>query len=641
MATTTITPRILRPPNSVEKPPSPAGPSAWRERLPVLLVVAVTLTLAVVQYWQYLDVHRHLWYAATHDRNSHYLYTLRLADDVRTGHLLRWVADVNSARVWPPLQDLLSSFALVAGGVDDRLTVWPSVAGWAMSVIFGFLVARRLVPRGGNLAGAVAALFIALSPAHRAYATDAMLESLGAGLTLAVLYAYLVAVQGDGARAGRWLGLALTALFLEKYNYWLLALLAVAGTEALHWRRELWRAVRAYLGAVDWRGLVRSQLRAFSNYVILGAFVLTAVVCVHGDRPFLWRGREIWMYPPYVIIQVVYWIVLVRLVLWWRAAGRERVRGLDVRVQQVIRWHLWPVAFWLALPKHFGPFFWFLSPLNAASYQKSSLAAGLREYAGCVLAEYHVSLACALAAAALLAVAVLAAPALRRGGVLVLVLLLLGTFLSANHPNRKGRFVHSWIAAAWVGAGAGAALLVHGRLTARRPRLHPWLACAALGGLGFAHFAGGVPQAHAAEGGPHRDAPCLLDVTDCYLPYLDGNRPTAVLSAVSIGPMAEWTFFERYGRPDRLEDHRNGFGPPGEPNRQAFRQWLKASPVAAFVFIEELRTPLTGTAWEEVSETQRHAELRDVLNDQQEFRLVRRQEFPRQGCAVTVWKRAE
>jgi hypothetical protein len=104
--------------------------------------------------------------------------------------------------------------------------------------------------------------------------------------------------------------------------------------------------------------------------------------------------------------------------------------------------------------------------------------------------------------------------------------------------------------------------------------------------------------------------------------------------------MAQWTFLERYHDFDRLEDHRSGFGPPGEPNRQAFRGWLKAAlPGTTLVFIDALPGPQAEIGWEEVSETEQHAELRDVLNEQQEFRLVRRQEFPRHACTVTMWVR--
>jgi hypothetical protein len=73
------------------------------------------------------------------------------------------------------------------GGPDYRLAVLPSLSGWVGTAVFGFLAARRMVPRGGNLAGLLAGLLILASPAHRGFATDIMLESMGACLSLVAL----------------------------------------------------------------------------------------------------------------------------------------------------------------------------------------------------------------------------------------------------------------------------------------------------------------------------------------------------------------------------------------------------------------------------------------------------------------------
>src|SRR2546425_535233 len=81
------------------------------------------------------------------------------------------------------------------------------------TVILGFLIGRRLLPEAGTAAGLLAAIFIMLSPAHRAFATDIMLESMGAALTLLCLLRYLIAVQENHPARGRWLGLSLTLLF--------------------------------------------------------------------------------------------------------------------------------------------------------------------------------------------------------------------------------------------------------------------------------------------------------------------------------------------------------------------------------------------------------------------------------------------
>src|SRR5262249_51747094 len=153
--------------------------------------------------------------------------------------------------------------------------------------------------RYGNLAGLAALLFVLGGPVHRGYATDIMLESLGAGLTLATLWCYLVAVQDRSRAAARWLGVALTLLFFEKYNYWLIVLFAVALASV----PELWRrcgpAARAWLAALDWRALLRREALRPSSWLIAGIVIASAVIYRRGDRPFMLGGREVSLYPPY------------------------------------------------------------------------------------------------------------------------------------------------------------------------------------------------------------------------------------------------------------------------------------------------------------------------------------------------------
>ena len=135
---------------------------------------------------------------------------MRLATDAQNLRIYRFLDDINQARVWPPLQGLLTAGVLLVGGLDYRLAVLPSLAGWVGTVFFGYLLAKRALPTGGVFAGLIAALFIVASPAHRAYGTDIMLESVGACLTLVVLYCYLVLVQArpQAVWTGRCLGLA-------------------------------------------------------------------------------------------------------------------------------------------------------------------------------------------------------------------------------------------------------------------------------------------------------------------------------------------------------------------------------------------------------------------------------------------------
>jgi hypothetical protein len=612
----------------------------WRPAFGVsfFLVLAAALAFAGLTYARFLEVDRYLWTNSTHDRNAHYLYALKLATEVRQGHVGRLLVDLNEGRVWPPLHGVLAGTVLLLGGLDYRLAVLPSLAGWVGTALFGFLIARRAVPRGGNLAGWTAAVFVLASPSHRAYATDVMLESLGACLSLAALYFYLVAVQsrGESKWPGRLLGLSLTLLFVHKYNYWLLVVLGLGtATVASHSDAVRYHLSRLRSG-IDWRHVVRSQWRQPLNYVFVVLLLLIGWIAWRGDTPVVLLGKSLSVYPPHNFIHAAYVVLFLRLLPVWRRTGREWLSGLDVTAAQVVRWHLLPLAVWFLLPKHPSYFLWYISLANASDAQTFDLVEGCRSYALWIVKDYHAAAGSAILATVLAVSAILARRRLRPGGQAVLWFFVLALVLTIAHPNRKGRNLHSWLAAGWVTAGMGLAVVVHGRLTPRR--LRPWLASVALGGVALAHLPALTAQACAPEGGPHPDEVSLLELTDAYLPVLDHAHGATVLAVVPVKPLVQWTYLERFGSFDRLEANWYGFGPPGEENRQGFLTWLQSTSCDTIVYLDRTPGP---NGWEDVSDTQLHAELRDLLFAQNVFHEVSRRELPRAGCTVHVWQKAK
>jgi len=666
--------------------------------IPAVLLVAA-LVVAACLYGRFLDVHRSLWEGAYHDRDAHYLYSLKLATDVRNGQVFQLLSDLNEGRIWPPLHGLLAGTALLVGGLDYRLAVLPSLAGWVVTAFFGFLVARRCVPRGGTFAGLVAALFIAASPAHRAYATDIMLESLGAALSLVALYAYLLTVQGrdDEKWKARFLSLVLLALFLEKYNYWLLVVMAIVLAECLTRPRMYYEAVRRILSAMDWRRWALAQLRHPLTWAVAVVLLVSAYVFQRGDEPFWIAGHRISLYPPHNLIHVAYVLAFLGLASWWWRRGRQftplspvlggeglGVRGrtppspttplppvqgrgeqrFDERLRQIILWLLCPLSIWFLLPKRPSYFLWYISLANRTPDQGMDLSAGLRDYTTWFVDDYHFSLVCALAAVTLCAVGLLSAIRyplsairyplrfgrtadggsrtadwrfVRPGGQAVLVLAVLATVLTLTHPNHKGRMLHSWVAAIWVTAGVGAAALVYGRGTARWPRLRPWLAAATLAGLTWMQYPALISAGQAMEGGPHLDRPSMLAITDAYLADLDSAHRTLVLTSVPLKPMVQWTFLQRYGRFNRLEERWYGFGDAGEENRRGFAHWLQTTDCDTLIFC----ATTIPRGWEDAGpECRLHDELKDILQAQQVFHLAKQSELPQFACRVQVWRKA-
>jgi hypothetical protein len=652
-------PRLfLLPVRRLAEAPQPRSTGTWL--FPVLVFLA-GLLLAGFLYAHFLRVDRALWYNPYHDRNAHYLYSLKLATDVQKGRLLQLLRDLNEARIWPPLHGMAAATVLLIGGRDYRLAVLPSLAGWVATVLLGFLVARRAAPRGGNLAGLIAAIFLAASPAHRAYATDIMLESLGAALSLLVLYCYLLTVQGCASETAkaRCLAVALLLLFLEKYNYWLLVALALLAAEACSRGRLYWQTVRELLQGTDWRRWTTAQLRHPLTWAAVILLLAVALVYYHGERQFRILGHSISLYPPHNLIHVAYVLLFIRLAQWWRRKGRQWTQQLDPRLRQIILWLICPIAVWFLLPKHPSYFVWYLSFADRAPHQQMDLLGGFRDYATWAVQDCHSGLACALIAALLCLCGLLSWKRLRPGGMAVLTLVLLASVLTPLHPNHKGRMLHSWFPAVWVTAGLGAATLWRQKeLTTESQRTQrkdtrekekkkekycyflssycrPFSCVLVLGVLCDSVVSSSL-SGHAAEGGPHTELPSMLDVTDAYLSDMRDGRRTLLLTTLPLKPMAQWTWLERFGNFENLEERWYGFGTAGVDNRHGFADWLQSTTCDTLVFCE---TTISREGVDSGPECALHAELKDLLPGQRIFRLVSERDLPHLSCRVQIWRR--
>src|SRR5947209_3179568 len=247
-----------------------AEPPRWL-KLAAVVVIVLSAFAIYRQFWQQSE---HLWYAPAHDRSGHYQRSQNIAFALRGGSLRDLVSEIHAATVWPPLHPLVTGPILAVGGIDYRLAVLSSLAAWMATCWLAFLLAMRLTPRCKPVAGGVALLLALASPAYRAYAVDIMIESMGAALTLSVLYFYVTAFDENSARRGRWLGLTLFALLFTKSNYWTLmaagitpALLSRYGTPLIEWLKATFRptAIPAWFSA---------QLRHAMTYLLLPAFGL-------------------------------------------------------------------------------------------------------------------------------------------------------------------------------------------------------------------------------------------------------------------------------------------------------------------------------------------------------------------------------
>lgn len=578
---------------------------AWpmvRPRVATGLVLLIALIATVQLGRDYSSTWRQLWTDPVHDRNAHLEGGLALSHDVAQGRVGDALRAVDRARTWPPLHDLV--MVGVSAGFGAKWAVLPSLVGYGVSIVFAFLLTRRLA---GTVAGGVAALFVLVSPAMRGFATDVMLESAGAAATLVALDCAVRVRQGDAPRAWTGLALALSALFFVKYNYWLLV--AIPLTPMI--------LRRAGLDAP--RSLLLRQPRRLQ----LGWSLLTLVLVM------LAIGLRWTRVSPTLAITAAWWSLCLQVMVALRA---DRAVLDDPRWGPLVRWHVVPIAAWLAWPGKLSSFLWFLWPgSNVGEFPATSRIEGFPFYARAIAVDYHVAVPLALGVAGLLLLGLIGSGRLRPGIGLIAGFVVLAVLLTAPHPNRKSRFVHAWLPAVWVLAGCGVGVMA-------RSRWQPLgLATASLLIAVQAPSLSARPR--CPEGGLRLDRPSALTITDAYLPWLNADRRPVVLCNITMKFMVWWTYRDCYPAGRRPITDVPGFDSarPGEPNRAVFLRWLESLPSDEIVLID---LPATSPWYVAVPGCDGMQQLVWLMHEQTHFARVDHRELGEPGDgAVSLWRR--
>lgn len=174
------------------------------------------------------------------------------------------------------------------------------------------------------------------------------------------------------------------------------------------------------------------------------------------------------------------------------------------------------------------------------------------------------------------------------------------------------------------------------RLAVKRAVIYSLCSVFFLCGLGDSVVGFSSLLGHAVEGGPHTDLPSMLDVTDAYLSDIHEDGRTLLLSSLPLKPMAQWTWLERFGNFEGLEERWDGFAAFGADNRRGFAHWLQSSACDTLVFCE---TTISRDGVDSGPECALHAELKDMLPEQGIFHLAQRRELPHLACRVEIWRR--
>jgi hypothetical protein len=610
-------------------------------------VAALILISAAALYLQFRQAAPSLWDSACHDRNGHYARSLNVAIALRHGSLARLVQEVHAATVWPPLHPLLTGLVLAVGGLDYRFAVLTSLGAWAATCWFAFALGARLVPRYRALAGGVALVFALASPAYRAYAADIMIESLGAGLTLAALYFYVTARQESSAWRGRCFALLLLALFLTKYNYWTLLVAGLLCGALGEFAPRLRAALRARQPLAAWRGWSAAQARHPLTYLLLAAVALALYVRFVGAVSLTLAGRTVTVGSLAFPAALCHALLLARVFPWWWRAGRQAVGRLPVPARQLVLWHGYPLAVWFLWPQRLSAFVWYVTfTQHGRAGDTSPWLGNLAYYWQSLKEDYHANLASLVLALALIALALVGRRRWAKGTGAVLVFLAIAALLTNYHSANRSRFLHSWLAVAWVAAGAGAAFgaeRVAGWLGARRPGsgtapagarlLGPVGLAAALAGLVILQGPALVGPGHAEEGGPNLAHPSLLGVADAVVPELAEAREPVLVSDSPFECLINWRLGEQRGSHCRL------LTPPRElvapVPREQLAAWLRQHSCDVLLLIDAPFPPVLAS-----DPSLDVGRLRQSLASSGDFTLASEWHDPN-GVAITaqVWRR--
>jgi hypothetical protein len=583
-----------------------------------------------------------LWHDPYHDRNTHFLNGINLALTIRDFAPLGFMADATAVTVWPPLHAIALGLVLAAFGISPELAIVPSLIGWGATGLLAFFLAASW--KSQTWAGAIAALLALSSPAWWLLGSDVMLEGLGAALSAFALLAFIRQAQssqtGAAGQAARWttiLAVTLTALFFEKYNYYLMAVAAIVISAA--WM-DAGQSLRA-----GWRDpSVRRLLRGLLHPSIAFAAVLVALAIWFARAEPLnvtMFGRSFQFLPDH-LLTAAYAIALLRLSLLWRRNRAELHARLGRTAVTLVHWHLVPVALWFLMPGVIRNFVWFVGPLNVHTNVYDPVAAAGFQWLG-FADGFHVLRAAAVVVG-LLGIAG-ATAAIRQGGAVrvVPIFAILSAALVILHPQQQWRFQATWLFAVWICSAWGLSLLtgfiwhqVFERRVGPRPQLRSILAAIGVAIIGSFLLAP-APGAQRAQAVAIRTPqwPDDRQTATGWLPAMMGETNVGFVSTLGVTDLFAWTVRQQCRCMVHVDQPWLQELPDRNAVRDAVAAWAASTSVAKIVFLD---APPPYRAPGSAGRSERLAGILDGLTAQRVFELER-QDRMAGDRTVMVWAR--
>lgn len=608
----------------------------WLVKVGTIVVAFLALADALGRLAGYASDSRLLWRMPNHDRNGHFGFALDLALALRDVDIFNFLSHLERAQVWPPLHGLVLAATMLAGGIDMKLAIVPSLAGWVATIVLVWLIGLRLFSdtAQGALAGALGVAFAIVSPGFRLITADVMLEGLGAGLSCFCIYSYLRAREAPAQR--RWwriLAIALTTLYFEKYNYWLLTAAPLAMALLLDEPARA-RAILAPMRGI--LGVLRGELRQPLTWAFLVMLAVVIAIAFHGPLSVSVFSGNVSLYPPNNLLTLAYAFLFARIAIAWKRNRAPFDLAIGPALQQIAYWHVLPVMASLLIPKRLAPFLWFIGPTHhhgltynpwgAARWHWDGFASGFH------VAPWSAGLVALGIVLALVGIVIRRADRPLRAVALVG---LIGAAAVVLHPQQQLRFQTTVLPPLWMLAGAGWALLI-GLLTARIPRLAAGAAsAAAVGALYFAQS--GYPlRAEAYQAAIHpRTGPSNFVLFDAYHPHLAGAQRVGFITTSDSSAFYRWTLAESCKCRAQIEQPFIARGADREQMRARTAAWLARTRADTIVGIVQPKDPTQLTAQD------RMLAQFDALEQQTRFGRITTIRLPEIGSEITIWRRRD
>ncbi len=607
------------------------------DRIVLAGIVAVALSLAIGMLGDYYSAPDGLWRDLYHDRNGHFDFGLTLALALRELNPVDFFAQIERSRVWGPFHGLVLSLVLLFGGIDYRIAIVPSLIGWTVTVTFAALIARRFFsdPAQRAIASACAAALVMASPAFRLLGSDVMLEGLGAGLTAIAIWAWIVAhEQPQSASRWRFLAVALTLLFFHKGNYWglLIASMAIAWVSADF--RRLIVAVRD----LQSRFWVKDGVRAMIRDPLLIACVLVALaalaIALRGPTSIAIFGKPVQLYPPANLTTAAYALLFLRLTLWWRRHRAAIEPELGAAGRQMLLWHAMPIAVSFLLPKRLSTFLWFVGPANDPSKASYSLTGGFNLYWDSFSIGFSAASWVAALALVLFAIALLRIRSFPRSAWIVFIFAAVSLAAVLIHPQRQGRFLGSWVFSVWIGAGAGAGVLL-GLVAPLRAQAVRWAGAVTAVAILTTALVRQPPSANAAAYAIRTTSgPSNLDLVRPILEDVRKARTIGMAATFGITPLLHWTAQEHCKCRRQVAQFNPGIATSRDGVRDAMLDYIGRSAADRIVVFDVPDSPAPDIlGWQ----YNKLAGILDALEVQQRYGKTAGYVVPSYGAQVSVW----